>query len=59
MDYKLLQAFENLDYIYILWRLEPLFIKHLRGVPLNWQDDFLQEYRILCVRIVKHHYARH
>ncbi len=33
MDLELLQAFENLDYIYILWRLEPLFLKHLRGYP--------------------------
>lgn len=58
MDLNLLQAFENLDYGYILCRLEPLFLKHLRGVPRSWQDDFLQEYRILCVRIVKYHYAK-
>lgn len=52
MEDKLFEAFINKDYEYILQALEPLFKKYLRGVPVDLQDDLLQEYKILCFKII-------
>lgn len=52
MDDELILAFLEKDYEYILNRLRPLFLKNLQGVPRNLHDDFLQEYQILCYKIV-------
>ncbi|AZP04301.1 hypothetical protein [Jeotgalibaca ciconiae] len=52
MDDQLVYAFKEKNYAYILKRLQPLFWKNLRGVALQDQDDFLQEYYLLCIKIV-------
>lgn len=53
MDTKLIQAFKTKNYDYILARLKPLFYRHLKGISPEQQEDYLQEYCIVCVQVVK------
>ena len=53
MDDDLIIAFKEKNHAYILKRIQPLFRKQLRGVSLQQQSDFLQEYYLLCIQIVE------
>ena len=53
MDEALVYAFKEKDFEYILERLQPLFWKYLKGVDPQYQEDFLQEYRLVCMQVVE------
>lgn len=52
MDEQLIRAILNKEYEYIFQKLQPLFLSNLIGVPSELHDDFLQEYKILCFKII-------
>lgn len=56
MDNKLIAAFKKKDYAYILKCLQPLFLKYLKGVPLQDQQEFLQEYYLVCLQTIERHH---
>lgn len=41
------------NHAYILQSLQPLFLKYLKGVPTDLQQDFLQEYQLVCIQTVE------
>lgn len=55
MSDDLIIAFKEKNHAYILNQLQPLFRKYLKGVSIQQQNDFLQEYYLLCIQIVEEH----
>lgn len=53
MDRELVYALKEKNHDYILQRLQPLFLKYLIGVSPDQQQDFLQEYQLVCIQTVE------
>ncbi|WP_373836112.1 hypothetical protein [Jeotgalibaca arthritidis] len=53
MDKELICAMKEKNHAYILQSLQPLFLKYLKGVPTDLQQDFLQEYQLVCIQTVE------
>lgn len=53
MDDELIMAFKEKDHASILERLQPLFRKYLKGIPFWDQQEFLQEYYLVCMQTVE------
>lgn len=44
MDEKFVYALKTKDYSYIIKALEPLYFSNLKGVPIEFKDDLLQDF---------------
>lgn len=48
-------ALKEKNHNYIIQRLQPLFLKYLKGISSCYQDDFLQEYYLVCIETVENY----